>query len=64
MYTDDAEVPLYDVLEAMKKKENTPVPTPAEVSENYPTGVYEGGGYSAKGIFRPAENCLLPEYSH
>ena len=25
MYTDDAEVPLYDVLEAMKKKENTPV---------------------------------------
>lgn len=37
--------------------ENTPVPTPAEVSENYPTGVYEGGGYSAKGIFRPAENC-------
>ena len=39
--------------------ENTPVPTPAEVSENYPTGVYEGGGYSAKGIFRPAENCRL-----
>ena len=34
--------------------ENTPVPTPAEGSENYPTGVYEGGGYSAKGIFRPA----------
>ena len=25
MYTDDAEVPLYDVLEAMKKKENTAV---------------------------------------
>ena len=39
--------------------ENTPVPTPAEVSENYPTGVYEGGGYSAKGIFRPAENCRI-----
>lgn len=39
--------------------ENTPVPTPAEVSENYPTGVYEGGGYSAKGIFRPAENCRM-----
>ena len=38
--------------------ENTPVPTPAEVSENYP-GVYEGGGYSAKGIFRPAENCRM-----
>lgn len=39
--------------------ENTPVPTPAEVSENYPTGVYESGGYSAKGIFRPAENCRM-----
>lgn len=39
--------------------ENTPVPTPADVSENYPTGVYEGGGYSAKGIFRPAENCRM-----
>ena len=39
--------------------ENTPVPTPAEVSENYPTGVYEGGGYSAKGIFRPAKNCRM-----
>lgn len=39
--------------------ENTPVPTPAEVSENYPTGVYEGDGYSAKGIFRPAENCRM-----
>lgn len=39
--------------------ENTLVPTPAEVSENYPTGVYEGGGYSAKGIFRPAENCRM-----
>ena len=39
--------------------ENTPVPTPAEVSENYPTGVYEGGGYSAKGIFRPAENWRM-----
>lgn len=39
--------------------ENTPVPTPAEVSENYPTGVYEGGSYSAKGIFRPAENCRM-----
>lgn len=39
--------------------ENTPVPTPAEVSDNYPTGVYEGGGYSAKGIFRSAENCRM-----
>ena len=44
--------------------ENTPVPTPAEVSENYPTGVYEGGGYSAKGIFRPAENCRMRTHEY
>lgn len=37
----------------------TPVPTPTETAAKYPTGVYEGGGYSAKGIFRPADNCRM-----
>lgn len=37
----------------------TPIPTPANASEKYPVGVYEGGGYSAKGIFRPADNCRM-----
>lgn len=37
----------------------TPVPTPVDASTQYPTGVYEGGGYSAKGIFRPADNCRM-----
>lgn len=39
--------------------ENTPVPTPATSKEQYPIGVYEGGGYSAKGIYRPAFNCRM-----
>lgn len=38
---------------------DTPIPTPANASEKYPVGVYEGGGYSAKGIFRPADNCRM-----
>ena len=38
---------------------NIPIPTPISASEKYPTGVYEGGGYSAKGIFRPAEGYSL-----
>ncbi len=37
----------------------TPVPTPERMSEQYPVGVYEGGGYSAKGIYRPADNCRM-----
>ena len=38
---------------------NTPVPTPVAQHQNYPVGVYEGGGYSAKGIYRPAFNCRM-----
>lgn len=37
----------------------TPVPTPPSESETYPVGVYEGAGYSAKGIYRPADNCRM-----
>lgn len=38
---------------------NTPVPTPTAEKEKYPVGVYEGGGYSTKGIYRPAYNCRM-----
>jgi hypothetical protein len=40
-------------------KKSTPVPTPA--SENYydKVGAFEGGGYTAKGIFRPAYDCRM-----
>lgn len=37
----------------------TPVPTPPQVSNKYPVGVYEGGGYSAKGIYRPSFDCRM-----
>lgn len=37
----------------------TPVPTPPSESKKYPIGVYEGAGYSAKGIYRPSFNCRM-----
>lgn len=39
--------------------ENTPMPTPVSPNNEFPVGVYEGGGYSAKGIYRPAVNCRM-----
>jgi hypothetical protein len=37
----------------------TPVPTP-DKKEYYETlGVFEGGGYVAKGMYRPAHDCLM-----
>ena len=33
--------------------------TPSSESGTYPVGVYEGAGYSAKGIYRPADNCRM-----
>lgn len=40
-------------------KEGTPVPTPESDADKYPTGVYEGGGYSFKGVYRPADHCRM-----
>lgn len=37
----------------------TPVPTPAEDKYEDVTGLFEGGGYSAKGIFRPEMDCRM-----
>ena len=44
----------------------TPVPTPdANVprNENGPLGVYEGAGYSSKGVYRPARHCMMRNYA-
>jgi IgA Peptidase M64/Peptidase M64 N-terminus len=38
---------------------DTPVPTPAIEEFNSTVGVYEGGGYSAKDIYRPFINCRM-----
>ncbi len=39
--------------------ENTPVPTPRAEASRYPVGVFEGGGYSFKGIYSPADRCRM-----
>jgi hypothetical protein len=39
--------------------ENTPVPTPVNLKNKYPTGIYEGGGYRAKGVYRPSFDCRM-----
>ena len=38
---------------------NTPVPTLPEQENLYPVGVYEGGGYVSKGVYRPAKDCRM-----
>jgi len=40
-------------------KPQTPVPTKIEQADKYPLGVFEGGGYSSKGIYRPAVDCRM-----
>lgn len=42
---------------------NTPVPTPAEEKYENVTGLFEGGGYSAKGIYRPEIDCRMKSNS-
>ncbi len=37
----------------------TPVPTPPEDKYNNVRGLFEGGGYSAKGIYRPELDCRM-----
>jgi IgA Peptidase M64/Peptidase M64 N-terminus len=38
---------------------DVPIPTPSEDKYKDVTGVFEGGGYSAKGIFRPEMDCRM-----
>ncbi|MRR19517.1 peptidase M64 [bacterium] len=38
---------------------SVPVPTPNEKRYNGVTGLFEGGGYSAKGIYRPSFDCRM-----
>ena len=37
----------------------SPVPTPQNLAAPGKLGVYEGGGYVSKGIYRPCTNCLM-----
>ena len=36
-----------------------PIPTPSDKEFYRQTGVFEGGGYAAKGVYRPAYDCLM-----
>lgn len=38
---------------------DTPIPTPSKSAGKYKIGVYEGAGYTAKGIYRPADDCRM-----
>lgn len=42
----------------------TPVPTPANYSDTSVVGAFEGGGYMAKGIFRPTIDCTMKSNSY
>ncbi len=39
--------------------DETPIPTPDTDEWEGKTGVYEGGGYMAKGVYRPSRDCLM-----
>ena len=47
--------------------EGTPVPTPADDAvprnECGPVGLYEGAGYSSKGVYRPTMRCMMRDYA-
>jgi hypothetical protein len=38
---------------------DTPIPTPNEDKYKDVTGLFEGGGYMAKGIYRPELDCRM-----
>ncbi|MCZ6701703.1 MAG: M64 family metallo-endopeptidase [Ignavibacteria bacterium] len=44
-------------------EEGTPIPTPNTEEYKNKVGVFEGGGYMKKGIFRPTENCTMKSIS-
>jgi hypothetical protein len=41
----------------------TPVPTPPDDAHRDKPGVFEGGGYVAKGIYRPMDHCMMRDYA-
>lgn len=41
----------------------TPVPTPIDKNNINKIGVYEGGGYVSKGVYRPRPHCLMNSFN-
>lgn len=44
-------------------EKQTPIPTPDTEEYKNKTGVFEGGGYVNKGVYRPSSTCLMKEFS-
>lgn len=42
---------------------NTPIPTPPNIDYRNSVGVFEGGGYIAKGVYRPMQDCSMKSIS-
>ena len=40
-------------------EEGTPIPTPTTKNYENKVGVFEGGGYVAEGVYRPAIDCTM-----
>ena len=43
-------------------KKKTPIPTPDTEKYKDKVGVFEGGGYVAKGVYRPMHDCLMNSF--
>jgi len=41
----------------------TPIPTPLTGQYKDKVGVFEGGGYISKGIYRPMDHCMMRDYA-
>lgn len=41
--------------------DQTPIPTPLEGKFKNELGVFEGGGYMEKGIYRPTDHCMMKD---
>lgn len=42
---------------------STPIPTPLDARHKDKAGVFEGGGYLSKGIYRPMDHCMMRDYA-
>lgn len=42
---------------------STPIPTPLDAGHKDKAGVFEGGGYLSKGIYRPMDHCMMRDYA-
>lgn len=45
-------------------EKNTPIPTPSTPEYKGTLGVFEGGGYVAKGVYRPMQDCTMKTISY